>query len=52
MRVSSYAKLQNGRQEMLQLLGALLFINLLSEEDEEPKERHKRINWVQLWLAR
>ena len=34
------------------LLGALLFINLLSEEDEEPKERHKRINWVQLWLAR
>ena len=34
------------------LPGALLFIDLLSEEDEEPKKRRKRINWVRPWLAR
>ena len=34
------------------LLGALLFIDLLSKEDEEPKKRHKRLNWVRPWLAR
>ena len=34
------------------LLGALLFTNLLSEEDEEPKKRFKIISWVWPWLGR